>query len=123
MSSTGNAETRTINFAAPSALNVGVIGTDSETNLAFTTLVGDNAILNMTCEPDSGDEYIIDVLRDGKPVKNVRTNTLSPTRPGPIFFPFPWIAAPGVIQFQATQTKGTKAALQLDIIYDHPLVM
>lgn len=117
----GIADTRKITFAAPSGLDVAVIGKDTESGLSFFNAVSPNIILRMVASYASTVDYEIDLVRDGKTTRMIEGNMLSPTLPGPIWYPFPYLVNPGIFQIQARQTKGTPAALTLSVIYDHPL--
>lgn len=121
MSASGIADTRQIDFAAPSGLNVAVIGKDSETGLQFFNAVSPNIMLRIVADYASTTDYEIDLVRDGKVTRMIPGRLLSSSLPGPIWYPFPYTVASGQFQIQARQTKGTAAALTIYITYDHPL--
>ena len=117
----GMQDIRQIDFAAPSGLNVVVIGKDNETGLEFQNAVTPNLIIRMAATVASSVQYDVSIVRDGKVVRTVQSPFLSPTLPGPVWTPFPWELLAGQFQIQAAQTKGTAAALTLYVVYDHPL--
>lgn len=117
----GIQDTRQVDFAAPSGLNVAVIGKDNESGLMFFNALSENLIIRMVADMASTVAYEIDLVRDGKVTRTIQNFSLNPLAPGPTWVPFPYIVAPGQFQIQARQTKGAPAALKLFVVYDHPL--
>ena len=117
----GMQDVRQVDFAAPSGLNVVVIGKDNETGLEFQNAVTPNIIIRMMAVIASGLQYDISIVRDGKVVRTVQSPFVDPALPGPVWTPFPWELIAGQFQIQAAQTKGAAAALTLYVVYDHPL--
>ena len=117
----GIQDTRQVDFSTPSALNVAVFGKDNETGLDFFNAVSANTMIRIVANIGSAVAYEIDLVRDGKVTRTIPGEFLSPTLPGPIWPPFPYLVNPGQFQIQIRQTKGTLAALSAFIVFDHPL--
>lgn len=116
-------EVRTINFAAPSGLNLEVLGTDSQTGQGFTLIGSPNAIIRAIVNKSATNVVGFLILkRDGKEVRRWRTTILDSDQQGPIFPGFPLPIRPGQVQFYFEQTAGTAAAQSVDIVFNQSLI-
>ena len=121
MSASGIQDVRQVDFSQPTALNVAVFGKDNETGLDFFNAVSANMMIRIIADIGSAVGYEIDLVKDGKVTRTIPGQFLSPTLPGPVWPPFPYVVAPGQFQVQIRQTKGALAALTAFIVFDHPL--
>lgn len=116
-------EVRTINFAAPSGLNVEVLGTDSQTGQGFMLLGSPNALLRAIANLSAtGVTGFLILKRDGKEVRRWPTTLLSSAQQGPIFPGFPLPIRAGQVQWYFEQTAGTAAAQTVDLVFNNSLI-
>ncbi len=123
MSANGTADTRVIDFDAPTAINTPVLGVEQDTKLDFLQAVSPNVVIRaIEDQPQSAaPQYEYDFLRDGKVVRTVPGSLMKAELPGPVWAPFPLTLAAGNFQIQMRQISGTLAGRKITIIFDHPL--
>ena len=120
----GFPEQRQLNFGAPSAVNVEVLGTDNLTAQGFT-LVGEpgNIITRIFGDaPTAASKYQLIMKRDGKEVRRWSSDLLKSTLQGPVWQGFPLAVRGGQIQFYLTQDNGTPEAHTVFIMWANSLI-
>ena len=122
----GSEESRDIDFAAPTALNTPVLGTDSQTGETFFTLATINSIIRGLEDLAQGDtrKYIYDVERDGYLIRRLRSDQVKNELQGPIWPGFPLNLSPAQYQIRMQQitTGGGLQARVLTLIWAKSLV-
>jgi len=121
----GSEETRTINFAAPGALNTPVLGSDGQTTETFMNLATINSIVRaiedqlQTATP----VYEYDIERDGYLIRTLYSDLVKPEIQGPVFPQLPLNLNPAQYQVRMRQTVlGTGlAARALRLVFQKSL--
>lgn len=121
----GMEESRLITFSAPSALDLPVLGVDSQTGETFLNLATINSILRMMEDLVQSDtrRYEYDITRDGYLIRTFRSDQVKVELQGPVWVGFPLNLRPATYQLNMRQvaTGGGFQARELNVIFKKSL--
>ena len=122
----GSEESRLMIFTAPGAVDIPVLGTDSQTGESFFNLATINSIIRGIEDLAQGDlrEYEYRIERDGYLIRTIRSDQVKRELVGPIWPGFPLNLSPGQYQIRMLQTAlgGGLQARNLTMIWAKSLV-
>lgn len=122
----GVEEPRTIEFAAPSASDVEVIGKDMMTNLEYYNLTSPNALLRIieNYTTASGNVFEYTFKKNGYPIRTINSHFCRRDLQGPVWASFPLNFSPGQYQIAMVQRKGTVVTTpqEIELVWQVPLV-
>lgn len=119
----GAEETRVITFVAPGALNVPVLGADSQTTETFFNLATINSIIRaIENQPQTAaPKYEYRIERDGYLIRTLYSDLVKAESPGPVYPGLPLNLSPGQYQIRMIQVVGVLAARNLSLVFQKSL--